>query len=267
MSENPSQSLRALPRPKHMDESGATADVAAPVPAEHEYVSFEDEDEDRTWLFDVTFLMSSWRCLWGHGCLGVLTAPAQELEQGCCSYGAHMTGDEDALRTMDAAGKLEPRYWQYWREGSRRGVLKQVGGGAQATRIVAGACIFLNRPGFEGGTGCAFHLAALAKGEDPSDLKPDVCWQLPLRREDHDSSDGHVTTVIGPWTRRNWGPGGSEFHWWCTEATEAFSGPEPVVVAYEHELVKMVGEAVFNRLRSYLENQKGLSPERCSPRW
>lgn len=28
----------------------------------HEWVSFEDPDEQRTWLFDVTFLTSNWPC-------------------------------------------------------------------------------------------------------------------------------------------------------------------------------------------------------------
>jgi len=29
------------------------------------------------------------------------------------------------------------------------------------TRVIDKTCIFLNRPGFEGGAGCALHLAAL----------------------------------------------------------------------------------------------------------
>ena len=61
----------------------------------HEWVSFEDPDEQRTWRFDVTFLLSHWECIYGRGCQGVLTGPAPEMEQGCCSYGAHFTDDED----------------------------------------------------------------------------------------------------------------------------------------------------------------------------
>ena len=48
-------------------------------------------------------------------------------------------------------------------------------------RVVDGACIFLNRPGFAGGAGCALHLAALAADESPIDWKPSVCWQLPIK--------------------------------------------------------------------------------------
>ena len=45
--------------------------------------------EKRQWQIDVTFLASSWRCIFGQGCQGVLTEPAPELVQGCCSYGAY----------------------------------------------------------------------------------------------------------------------------------------------------------------------------------
>ena len=31
----------------------------------HEWVSFEDPSEERTWRFDVTFLLSHWECLYG----------------------------------------------------------------------------------------------------------------------------------------------------------------------------------------------------------
>ena len=44
-----------------------------------EWVSFEDPDEERTWVFDVTFLTSNWTCIYGNGCQGVLTEPAPEL--------------------------------------------------------------------------------------------------------------------------------------------------------------------------------------------
>src|SRR4051794_9058633 len=59
---------------------------AQPVEDRHEWVSFEDPDEDRTWVFDVTFLMSKWSCIYGRGCQGVLTGPAPELMHGCCTH-------------------------------------------------------------------------------------------------------------------------------------------------------------------------------------
>ena len=35
-----------------------------------EWISFEDPTEERTWVFDVTFLLSRWECIFGRGCQG-----------------------------------------------------------------------------------------------------------------------------------------------------------------------------------------------------
>src|SRR4051812_49885026 len=96
----------------------------APTPPEdlHEYVSFEDPEEDRTWVFDVTFLLSNWTCIFGQGCQGVLTGPAPELIQGCCSYGAHFTDQEDAERVATIATTLTAEDWQFRAQGRKRGV-------------------------------------------------------------------------------------------------------------------------------------------------
>ena len=221
----------------------------------HEWISFEDPDEERTWVFDVTFLLSGWTCIWGQGCQGVLTEAAPELAEGCCSYGAHFTDGDDVARVEAAAATLSPEDWQFYRQGHERGILKTNRAGEKLTRQVQDACIFLNRPGFAGGAGCALHGAALRRGERPLDLKPNVCWQLPVRRDDAEDGDGHVTSTITEWTRRHWGAGGEEFHWWCTEAPEAFIGKSPVYVTLREELVELVGAPIYDRLVTYLDSR------------
>ncbi|MDP9388883.1 MAG: hypothetical protein M3Q48_13470 [Actinomycetota bacterium] len=219
----------------------------------HEWVSFEDPEEDRTWVFDVTFLLSPWTCIFGRGCQGVLTGPAADLVQGCCSYGAHFTGQDDAARVEASAATLTADDWQFRAQGRRRGVVKTNRAGETVTRMVDGACIFLNRPGFPGGVGCALHVAALRQGRRPLELKPDVCWQLPLRREDAVADDGHVTSTVRQWDRRHWGAGGAEFHWWCTEAPEAFTAAEPVYRHLGEELAALVGAGVYAMVAAYLD--------------
>jgi hypothetical protein len=241
----------------------ADRDKHAPADA-HEWVSFDDPDEERTWLFDVTFLTSSWTCIYGCGCQGVLTQPSPELQQGCCSYGAHFTGAKDARRVERAAKHLSPDIWQFAAQGRRRGVVKRLPSGELGTRLVDDACIFLNRPGFPAGAGCALHLAAAASGRNHTELKPDVCWQLPLRREDETAEDGRVTSVVRQWERRHWGAGGDEFAWWCTEDPEAFRGADPVYVSMRTELELMVGRPVYELLVRYLDG-RGAEP-RGNPR-
>jgi hypothetical protein len=229
--------------------------VSDAPPTAREWISFEDPLEERTWMFDVTFLLSRWTCIFGRGCQGVLTGPAAELEQGCCSYGAHFTDGDDEARVVAAAATLTPAQWQFRKEGRARGVVKTNAAGERVTRMVAEACVFLNRPGFPGGAGCALHRAALDRGERPMDLKPDVCWQLPLRREDVEDGGGHVTSTVVEWKRSNWGAGGEEFHWWCTEAPEAFGGSAPVYRAMADELTGLVGAEVYARLATYLDGR------------
>jgi hypothetical protein len=246
---------------QHPADGEGTAWKRAPKGA-HEWVSFPDPEEERTWLFDVTFLESSWSCIFGRGCQGVLTGPAPELVQGCCSYGAHMTGGKDARRVERAAATLTPEQWQFWRQGQprhgkRMRIFERTDAAELTTRVLRGACIFLNRPGFAGGPGCALHRAALEGCTEPLELKPDVCWQLPLRREDEVADDGYVTSVVRQWDRRDWGEGGAEFAWWCTESSEAFVEGPPVYRSMHHELVALVGEKIYRRLTRYLEARRG----------
>ena len=236
-----------------------------PAPADaHEWVSFADPDEARTWRFDVTFLLSRWTCVFGRGCQGVLTGPAPELVQGCCSYGAHFTGDDDVARVRAAAARLTAEQWQH-KARARRGLITTEADGTRVTRLVDGACIFLNRPDWPGGAGCALHQAALADGRPPLADKPDVCWQLPLRREDTVADDGHVTSEVGEWQRRHWGPGGDEFAWWCTDSPDAFVGHQPVYVEMAHEIAAMCGDRVAALLRAYRDARGGRSVPLAHP--
>jgi hypothetical protein len=219
----------------------------------HEWVSFEDPEEQRTWVFDVTYLASGWRCIFAAGCEGVLTGPAADLVHGCCSYGAHFVDEEDEATTLAYAERLTPDQWQLIDVAARKGgATKRNKDGERKTRVVDGACIFLNRPGFERGPGCALHVAALDAGERPLDWKPDVCWQLPLRLEEHTDDHGYVTSTLREWKRRDWGEGGNDFHWWCTESHDAFVDPEPVYLTNRDEIAEMVGEPVYKMLADYL---------------
>lgn len=218
----------------------------------HEWVSFEDGDGD-TYVFDLTFLTSNWTCVFGAGCQGVLDGPAAELEQGCCSYGAHFSSDEDVARVKKYVKRLTPDDWQFHREAKRLGGPITVVDGETVSRLVDDACIFLNRPGFEGGPGCALHRAALRTGERPLDWKPDVCWQLPLRLDDHTDENGFHTFTLREWKRRDWGEGGPEFHWWCTDDSLAFRDRKQVWQTLRDEICEMVGDDMYANVVKYIK--------------
>ncbi len=207
-------------------------------------------DGDVTWRFDTGFLTSNWTCIWGRGCLGIHPVPTPELQQGCCSVGAELDGPEEGAAVSAYAALLEPGQFQHHADAAEGGVFadeRRLG-----TRIVDGACIFLNRPGFEGGAGCALHIAALEADEPPLEWKPSVCWQLPVKVDWDDDADGAETATVRGWTRADWNEDGDRMAWCCTEGVEAYVGDRPVVESLGEELEEMVGTTVYVELRRRL---------------
>jgi hypothetical protein len=203
-----------------------------------------------TWRFEHRFLTSNWTCIWGRGCKGILDEPAEELNQGCCSIGAEMADIEEAMTTSALAATLDPSVFQFHGAVDADDVFSD--DTRTNTKVVDGACIFLNRPGFAGGQGCALHLAAVRAGESPIDWKPSVCWQLPIKVDWDLQADGTETATVRGWQRRDWGDEGDSMHWCCTEGTEAYVGTRPVIESLGAELTAVVGNDVYVELRRRL---------------
>ena len=142
------------------------------------FESFTDPVDGTRWSVDVGFLGSRWTCIWGNGCQGILDEPAEELGHGCCSVGTELFDEDEAMLLSALAAMLDDDLWQYRGWADEHGIYEDEQ--RKRTITVDGACVFLNRPGFAGGGGCALHLQALRDGDRPIDIKPNVCWQLPL---------------------------------------------------------------------------------------
>jgi hypothetical protein len=213
-------------------------------------------DGATTWRLDRTFLTSNWTCIWGRGCLGILAEPAEELQQGCCSVGAVLDGLDEARMIGALAATLDPALFQHHAEAEAGGVFADET--RLSTRVVDGACIFLNRPGFEGGGGCALHIAAVEFDEPPLEWKPSVCWQLPVHVDfvPGDAPDTEIATVRA-WNRDDWGEDGEPMAWCCTEGDRAYVGDRPVVESLGEELEVMLGTEVYVELRRRLEGPTG----------
>ncbi len=218
--------------------------------AEEQRAVEEITEGDTTWRFDTAFLKSNWTCIWGRGCQGILPQPAEHLGQGCCSISADLDGEEEAMTIGALAATLEPSRFEHHAQAQAGGVFAD--DTRSSTRVVDGACIFLNRPGFPGGSGCALHLEAVHSGESPTVWKPSVCWQLPVKVDwEPGEGDTEVATVRG-WERRDWGAEGETMAWCCTEGERAYVGAAPVVESLAEELEAIVGPTVYVELRRRL---------------
>ena len=203
-----------------------------------------------SWRFERSFLTSNWTCIWGRGCLGILPTAAPELGQGCCSVGADLDGEDEGRLMSALAASLDPALFEHHAEARAGGIFGDEA--RSSTRVVDGACIFLNRPGFPGGAGCALHLAAVAEGVAPRHWKPSVCWQLPIKVDWEDRGDGGEVATVRRWTRADWGAEGETMAWCCTEGDRAYVGERPVIDSLAPEIEAVVGTEVFVELRRRL---------------
>ena len=219
-----------------------------------QFVEFVNpEDADQIFRCDLTWLLSRWTCIFGSGCKGIIKS---RPDDGCCSHGAHFSDKDDQKRVKKFAKELTADEWQFRNEGLKNGVT-EIEDGDPKTRRYKGASIFLNRPGFKAGQGCALHLHALNVGLHPLDTKPDVCWQLPVRRSyDKRTRPDHtkvLVTNIGEYDRRGWGAGGHDLDWYCSGASEAHVAPDPLYITYAPELIAMMGQPAYDILAEICE--------------
>lgn len=248
-----------------------------PLDFPRQWVEFVNPaDPDQMIRADLTWLTSRWTCIFGRGCKGI---SAERPDAGCCVHGAHFSEKKDEKRVRQWVKLLTPELWENHDLGQgKRGWIEKEDG-ADKTRVVDGACIFHNSEGFAGGYGCALHHLAEQEGVSFIETKPEVCWQLPLRRTYDNISyeDGRERTVLvlGEYDRRSWGEGGHDLDWYCTGDTDAHIGTEPVYISSRDEIVALIGEASYAELKTICDarevmlrgNRKdlGLSPHPADP--
>ena len=220
-----------------------------------QWVEFADPaDNEQIFRCDLTWLTSMWTCIYGSGCKGI---DKEHPDDGCCVLGAHFADKDDEKRIRKFADELTDEQWQYRKAGVKKGFVEKDEDGQRKTRVVDGACIFLNRDGFAGGKGCALHGHALTKGLNPLETKPEVCWQLPIRRTyewtERPDDTQILFVTIGEYDRRGWGPGGHDLDWYCTGDPIAHVGAEPVYLSNQAELVALMGEQAYAELVVHCE--------------
>lgn len=238
----------ALPDPRPRDRE---VDLDFP----REWIEFYDPaDAGHLIRADLTWLLSRWQCIFGAGCFGVNES---DPAQGCCTHGAFFTDSDDEKRVRGAVRRLSRDTWQHYRRGFEQWTeLDTIDGESPARRTAlrteGGPCVFHNDPDFPGGYGCALHHQAVRDGVHPLEYKPDVCWQLPVRRDQEwitRQDDTEILfTVLGEFDRRGWGSGGHDHHWWCTSGPEGHQGAQRLYESYRPELIALIGEPAYERL-------------------
>jgi hypothetical protein len=218
-------------------------------------------DESEVLRCDLTWLTSSYTCIFGQGCPGIYsTSP----DVGCCTLGAHFAGKADEKRVAGFVKQLDEKLWQFKpedRPAKKKDWIETDEDGERKTLTIEvdgqQACVFHNREDFHLGAGCALHALALEQGRNPLETKPDVCWQLPIRRtfRNVERQDGtkYTEVSIGEYDRRGWGAGGHDLDWYCTGNTEAHVAVEPVYITSAPELTELMGEAAYAELLRHCE--------------
>ncbi|HJC60891.1 MAG TPA: hypothetical protein H9755_11300 [Candidatus Dietzia intestinigallinarum] len=240
-----------------------------PLDFPREWYSFPDPTNDEHLIsVDMTWLLSSWTCVFGTpDCHGI---DAAQPESGCCTHGAFLSDAEDRERLTVNVSRLAPGEWQHrdaafaaaesdddddheaWLEldelTGEDGELEP----ALRTRRHKGRCVFFNDPGWPAGSGCALHHMAVRTGRPLTEAKPDVCWQLPIHVthewEERADEVEILHTRVGEYDRRGWGPGGLDLDWYCTGSPEAHVGAEPVYISLRDELIELLGEQQYEVL-------------------
>jgi hypothetical protein len=220
--------------------------------------------------WDVTFMLSTFTCVYGNGCKGSHGHP----DVGCCTRGAWFSSDQEIDRVFEHVKRLPDSMWQKKPKGEiDKSTVFAISGKDDdgnleyKTRVKGGACIFANNGDHEY-PGCSLHSTALLNGEDPIPAKPDICNLYPVRwLEDYDDELDVTILTIAPVDSHYWNP---DQEWWCVEDPSAYSkATGPFYLRWRDELVQTVGiEAweAFHRWvtanRSAIAGSPSLLPER-----
>ncbi len=268
-------------------------EVAPDFPREwFEFVN--PEDPEHIISCDLTWLLSRYQCAFGTpACLGI---DAANPDVGCCGHGAFLCDDDDrgnltatVERMVADKEMLGIQWWQRQPEGLlEEFATEHAGDDAQdaqsktdseeiepwlvwdeldndegepepalKTKVIEGACIFANRQGWPTGAGCALHQWAAHHGISHIEAKPEVCWQLPLRRlEDwEERADGVeiLRTTITEYDRRGWGGGGEDFDWYCTGDPNTHRNAEAIWRTHRDELVELIGLPCYEILAQHCQ--------------
>ena len=228
---------------------------------------------------DLTWLTSSYMCIFGQGCHGIYK---DSPDTGCCTLGAHFSDKDDEKRVaayVDAArrgargsstpaGKVRKSDWiENDEDGERKTRTLEVDGQA--------ACIFHNRTDFHAGAGCALHALALRAGPQPAgDQARRVLAAADPAHVPRRSSGRTARRTPRSRSASTTAAAGARAATTSTGTARATprrtSRVEPVYVTNEPELVELMGRAAYDELvrhcEAHLRSRSALALHPADPR-
>lgn len=224
-----------------------------------EWLTLIDEDSGKAYTFDLTFMLSKYQCSYGVGCHGVAGDP----DIGCCNIGVTISSHGEFNRMVTEA--IRVRNEGMWYQGAKFSddeVLEEafyVNGDDNeddetygGTKIKGRACIFHNPPDNELGIpgGCAFHAAALVRGDAPEDHKPIACYQYPIHYAEYDDDEGRYRIAPIHIDEASMADGGC---WWCIDDPENYIGDDHVFMTMRETLIRMSSMNVWSKLYTHCQ--------------
>ena len=248
--------------------TSAGVDPEGPLDFPREWIEFIDPADAEHWIrADMTWLCSRWTCIFGRGCHGTIEG---QSSTGCCNHGAYFSDKRRPQARAQLRQAVDPEDWQLYDEGrDAKGRSRTRRRSTTTTRTDprrdGGRCLHVRQP--RGTSGWHRLRAARPRaqhGLNPLETKPEVCWQLPVRREqdwvERPDETKVLRSTIAEFDRRGWGEGGHDLDWYCTTSPEAHIGHEPMYVSYAPELIALIGEPAYQVLAE-------LCGRLCSSAW
>ena len=169
----------------------------------------------------------------------------------------YFSDEEDRTRVEAAAERIPEGEWQLAAEAERLGgAIYKDDAGDWRTRLFEGACVFQNRVDHPWRT----RLRTPSDGRGRAHLASgrQARGVLAGASASGGSRDRNRPPLHhgAEWSRKDWGDGGPEFGWWCTDSPEAFNGTRPAYLELSEELTAICGETVYDAIRELLDERR-----------
>jgi hypothetical protein len=225
--------------------------------------------DGKNYRANLSWVMSNWKCIFGEGCSGHFGENDKTYapDVACCSLGFWVDDQKDIDKVNHYVEQLTDEDW----DKELRQVVEAKGDWkitykdddkdlSVKSRVHEGGCVFANRSnGSAGKPGCAFHVLAERIGKHFTEVKPNVCWTVPL----HVYQDEDNVTVVDTWDADEWGGAQKDgthdkwMKWWCVDTPDAYVGTQHVYQYLEAEMRLIIGDGPYETMVQEIEKRKG----------